>query len=280
MYANMPVLRTNKKKAGTAPLALKKKKSALDELNIENFLEDLSVEIQSKCETIKWKADAMCDMIKNAYANEIFKLPKNIRAMNVGEFESKFGGDISLVVEHDRKKVCESLNVPEEVGTIARSTRTRTRMQTRLATQQGTIRRGTRVPRGGRNQNGVLQTPHLNPLLPKTPAVGNMVRQPRRGESIMSINGSPLGAVNSPLIRKGQIRATLNIGQAKPSKLAGDSEALNSTIAVALAGGKNINLNDPNAANTLTDEDKTEAMKQLAALQAQVGTLMQRIKGV
>mmetsp|Transcript_8185 Transcript_8185/g.9855 ORF Transcript_8185/g.9855 Transcript_8185/m.9855 type:complete len:221 (+) Transcript_8185:190-852(+) len=150
----MPALR--KKKAGTAVLRRRKD----DPTSLEHFLEDLAVEINSKCETIKWKADAACDMIKNAYANEIFKLPKNIRSMNVREFESKFGGDISLVIEHDRKKICESLNVKQgSNATVARSTRSKSRFQ------NGTVRRSNRLRSA---------VPAMNPLLPKTPAAGRI----------------------------------------------------------------------------------------------------------
>lgn len=255
----MPVFR--KKKAGTVPLK-KKATAAADEFDIEAFFEDLDVETEARCKTILLQAEHHCDSIRNAYAIEITKLPKKVRSMNAQEFCEQFDGDISLVIERDRKKIMEGLNaIPQDGQTILRTTRSKTRMLNRTESNSQSARLPLATPGTSRTLRSrrPLATPAggFNQQLPETPAS----RMPRRGESIMSVNGSPLGAY-------------FNKGAA-----AQKSQLSTSTLAVSLDNGKNLDLSDLEAAQTLSEEDKSAAIQQLAALQAKVSGLMSRIQG-
>ena len=242
-------------------MPLKKKAAQADEFDIEAFFEDLDVETEARCKTILLQAEHHCDSIRNAYAIEITKLPKKVRAMNAQEFCEQFDGDISLVIERDRKKIMEGLNdaIPQEGQTVLRTTRSRTRILSRAEANNQSARLPLATPGTTRTLRSrrPLATPAggFNQQLPETPAS----RMPRRGESIMSINGSPLGAYYN-------------------KNAAGKSQLSSSTLAVAL-DGQNIDLSKLESTQKLSEEDKSAAIQQLAALQAKVSGLMNRIQG-
>jgi len=101
-------------------------------------------------------------------------------------------------------------------------------------------------------------TPAFDPRLPKTP----FIRMPKRGESILSMNGSPLAMdVKSTRIVAGPL----------------------TTVMLPMANGKAIEL-DPTgslAANTkgLTKRGRKEVVGKLQTLQDQVASLMAQLAG-
>lgn len=107
----------------------------------------------------------------------------------------------------------------------------------------------------------VASTPAFDPRLPKTP----MVRMPRHGESMMSMNGSPLAA------------------DTRTARVATTSSGRSASIMVPLSNGKAIAF-DPSAdldVNTkgLSKRARKEAVSKLAALQNQVASLMAQLTG-
>ncbi|GBG29835.1 Borealin [Hondaea fermentalgiana] len=222
-----------RKKAGTAPL---KKKAAMHETDATAFLEDLEVEFRSRCKMIEFDAERQADSVRSAYSSEIIKLPKNIRAMNVREFCEKHGGQISSVLEQDRKRILESPNVvlqSAKVVSLSMSMRKAAKGPgQRVGTPGSALSLRNRAALGAHNSafkradNKVFSTPSrgladtsgvsdLTSIFAGTPkyaggnnsaaptpatvvAAGRGARPMRRGESIMSVNGSPLVATVTP----------------------------------------------------------------------------------
>jgi hypothetical protein len=278
-----------KKKAGTAPL---KKRAADADGGVAGFLQDLDVEIESRCALLEFDGLRRADELRNAFSNELIKLPKSIRAMPVREFVDKYGGDLSLVLEQDRQKVLQatgfasgSLQGPRTPGAVElRSAKAISRALSMRRTQaapsvgrtgappsaqlslrgkamlssaakpaffvSGTPSRGA-VPASPAAQL-VFGTPHnaRAGMPPPTPATllalnNKKARTLRRGESIMSINGSPLvGEMVDPLA------STIALAIGDPSRLAQDMAA----------------------------KDKDQAFSELEALKDQVASLMDKIK--
>lgn len=284
--------RAQQKKAGTAPL--KKKAAFSDEHDVTAFLEDLDVEVRSRCHMLEFEAERQADAVRNAYSNELIKLPKNIRSMNVREFCETYAGEISLVLERDRKMVLESTGLSKSNGSapsavVLRSAKAISRSMS-MRKAQGTGRKligpsgglslrnraamGAHTSRKmGNNDTGpiplatplrgnqassssssssVFATPKFNlnnvPQTPGTVVAGGdskqLTRPMKRGESIMSLNGSPL---------------------------------VSSSIAVSI-GTDHVLLTDPNVASSLSGKDKDAAVSQLQALKNQVATLMESIQ--
>jgi len=164
-----PVKGKGKKKAGTVPLRRVAKPSEAD---VQGFLEDLDVELESRCQVIQLKADFLVDSLRNKFKAEMIKLPKAIRTMNAKSFCENFGGDISLVLQQGSQVAAQPM-----APTSTRKVRAR---------------------------NNVPRTPvssQFDSRLPCTPAtaialrhtvVNKSLRQARRGESLVSLNGSPV----------------------------------------------------------------------------------------
>mmetsp|Transcript_4766 Transcript_4766/g.7802 ORF Transcript_4766/g.7802 Transcript_4766/m.7802 type:complete len:322 (-) Transcript_4766:168-1133(-) len=125
------------------------------------------------------------------------------------------------------------------------------------------------TPLRGTGEGGLapFSTPKFDFSVMNTPATAvageKHARPMRRGESIMSVNGSPLVATDTP---------------GKPprstSKLAQDP----TSFALSF-GAKTLDLSDPNLVSKLADEsDKNLAFSQLEAIKSEVARLMDSIK--
>lgn len=104
---------------------------------------------------------------------------------------------------------------------------------------------------GNGAQSRVAQTPAFDPRLPCTP----FLRMAKRGESIMSMNGSPIALASK----------TASVGSKR------------TTISVSLKGGKIVELADiasvAAAKKGMTKRNKKEAVDQLAELEAQIASM-------
>mmetsp|Transcript_4006 Transcript_4006/g.7703 ORF Transcript_4006/g.7703 Transcript_4006/m.7703 type:complete len:291 (-) Transcript_4006:368-1240(-) len=261
-------------KAGTVPIQ-KKARSSQDD-DITAFLEDMDVELNSRCRMINLEAGRRTDELRDTYSREIIRLPKAIRNMSVREFCEKYGGKINQVLEEERQRVLESTGFASGDGShsssvILRSTKAISQTMSMRKTKGGTLKRSStslqmraQAALGAQNSAsnaGVACTPakgggHNNPLatpragvevsLPETPGTvmaNKLARPARRGESIMSINGSPL-------VREDASRTVALAFAADPSQLPAQL--------------------DPN--------NKEECMSKLMALKDHVASLMETIK--
>jgi len=271
-------------KAGTAPL---NKLAAADD-DVSAFLEDLDVEMRSRCRLIEFEAERQADAVKNAFSSELIKLPKSIRNMSVREFYQKYNGDISLVLEEEKREVLGMTGFsPGNMGSvvlqsaqaIATSMKKRKATSSRKLASNNTLRAKAAqnsavkrsqgdpplaTPNRDKGVPGVFATPRFETeVVPETPATSvadnsKMVRRMKRGESIMSVNGSPLVSFEDEDGADPQTSEKQNMGLQTP-------------------GGHVINIADPSLKDKLLKDDKTKEM--IHGLYSQFHELMQSVHG-
>lgn len=100
--------------------------------------------------------------------------------------------------------------------------------------------------------------PLSGPLSP----LSQMARQPRKGEAIMSVRGSPLGAFASTQVALASAAAS----------------TASVTAALDSAGGSVVQLADSTSAGQLSAAEKEEAANKIASLQAQLSQLMSALQ--
>jgi hypothetical protein len=112
------------------------------------------------------------------------------------------------------------------------------------------------------------QTPSaglLNPLLPKTPATIQQIRMPKRGETILSVCGSPLGTFN-------QSRVTLNVNEG----MGGEQEDLMRMFGIETSNGI-VDLNNTEAVAALSEADKRAAADKLKNIEANLQSMLAKL---
>lgn len=128
---------------------------------VEEELRDIEAEVEERCREIQNAADHWKKQFCLIMAQQNVQIPTKIKKMTIREFKSKFGGAAF------RKDAGAKLkNVPQSA------------VKPVLA-----------------NNRNMAKTPRFRPDLPCTPRV----RQARMGESILSVNGSPLAMQQSAL---------------------------------------------------------------------------------
>ena len=170
--------------------------------------------------------------------------------MKVEHFSSEFGG----CMEEALKKAAQ-WEVEKVVPTSAR--------------QQSIA-----APRAA-GPKGVGATPRGAPGGPRIAATPANARAPKFGETIMSVNGSPLAAVP---MSTAKLAATIKVKGSK-SKLAGES---NSSLLVELPSADGcVALNDESTIKSLQSdpEMKTSTIAHLQSLQSEICKVMGMLQG-
>lgn len=150
---------------------------------ITGLLQDLNIDVESKCLQIQKELDFMATSVQQAFHLELIKLPTQVKQMPLSKFQKDFGDSLEAVTK----------------GAIAGASRPPTSSAVPMSAAKNM--------RSGRS-NHVFQTPsnpHKSASLLNGPST--VMRAPKEGEAIMSKNGSPLGefvtAVKAPRNKPG-----------------------------------------------------------------------------
>ena len=115
----------------------------------------------------------------------------------------------------------------------------------------------------------------MDPRLPFTPAAGKGARKPLRGESIVSLAGSPLGSFAAAP----GLRATLGGCPAAATDTAEEESVTESVNTVAMAVGNQVlDLSDPATQDKLKGEERKNAVEQLQSRQSQRSDLLAKFQ--
>lgn len=212
-----------------------------EQLNI--ILSALDDEVERRCKRLKSEANDLAMAIRNAVSIEIMKLPKCVRVLPVNQFRDEHGGKVSSVLaSHVNRSTKEVVD----------------KFSARDATRGGSAagRGVAQTPSGRGSRARIAQTPSGTGTrsVPQTP--GTASRRPRKGEAIVSVNGSPLGEVN---------RAS--------SARTNNPDALNLTV--SLPQGELVDL----AALKSQDGDASEKLVTLQNLQDTINKMMAELNG-
>lgn len=184
----------------------------------ESFLRDFDMQVRQRLYNMEVKKKAMVKEITRMFSSEKLKVKKEIRQMTVKEFIEKGGNlrtfdfscissaavcDISFVDTSDMNNGT-IVKQPTAASTVTRSTRktvannyvqsplvndaplTRTRGRGRNAIQHNLV-----TPALGRQNKMSMKTPLITPKFdPAQPLTA--AREPKRGETLMSMAGSPV----------------------------------------------------------------------------------------
>ncbi|EGD78439.1 hypothetical protein PTSG_09134 [Salpingoeca rosetta] len=258
---------------------------------LKDYLAQFDIEVSRRAERMKSKVRFLKASITRQFTVELMKIPKAVKALTISEFKAALESASSEDEENEpgtvRRKSTRAVRRSTRQSSMRAttgimSTAKRTRPTNRVSFKPNTSfkarpsRRVTRASTAATEQKqqqqqheqhvfetpaavkngGVLKYEELgfDPRLPKTP----YVRQARNGESLLSINGSPVSIDTScSRIRKGG-RDTI--------------------ITLPLKGGKAVEINSENPdtlADMLQGKDRDEAVGELQRLQAQLSAMIQ-----
>lgn len=128
---------------------------------VSNLLEDLSSQVEIKCNQIQKDADFMITSILQAFHLELIKLPSQVKQMSIKRFKEEFGDSLEAVTRGAMVGPLSERNVNDFSN------------------------------KNKLNQK-VFETPsHHGKHSSNIPST--LLRQPKEGEFILSANGSPLG---------------------------------------------------------------------------------------
>ena len=145
---------------------------------ILSVMDDMEVEMNSKCAQLQKDCDFMCTSIKQKFQVDLIKLPKDVKKMSLARFKQEFGDDIGNVI-----KSTLGSNSSSECGR-------------------------TQVGKSGASGN--FQTPSGKsrpPALMSLETPGTSLRRPKAGEVILSENGSPLGEYEDTVVKSNPNRS-------------------------------------------------------------------------
>ena len=187
---------------------------------------------------------------------EVLKIPRNIRKMTVAEFESKFGGSVLAAVQS-----AVTSDVDEAIKKAKSESRVVKRPHNNMSSSGASHANATCVPSTpGRGSRRAGTEP-----IPATPAT---VRAPRRGEVMMSENGSPLAKEDTCV-------ATVK----KSKRGEGDGSSNNIALEFDSGNGEFMDLTAPGVMENVKADPamKKTAANKLKNLQDEVAALMAQL---
>lgn len=133
---------------------------------IDGLLGELEQQVEAKCSQLQKDSDFMTISIQQAFHLELIKLPTQVKNMSLARFKEEFGDSLEAVTR-------------SAIGGMSRA--------------GGSVKNpapfGSAV-KGSNQSSKVFQTPSGNrPLNP----ISTVMRNPKEGEKLLSLNGSPLG---------------------------------------------------------------------------------------
>ncbi|EGB10350.1 hypothetical protein AURANDRAFT_62746 [Aureococcus anophagefferens] len=216
---------------------------------LETVIGELEHESERRVKKLKRAMGDMRQEFLNHFQVELLKIPRKIREMKVDHFSSEFGG----CMEEALKKAAQW-----EVEKVVPTSASRSKSIAAPAAPRGP----GATPRGGGG----------GPRVAATPA---NARAPRCGETIMSVNGSPLAAVP---MSTAKLAATIKVKGSK-SKLAGETAAPSLLVELPSADGC-VALNDDATLKSLQadPEMKADAISHLQSLQDEISKAMKSLQ--
>lgn len=135
---------------------------------VDGLLNELQQQVDAKCAQLQRDSDFMTISIQQAFHLELIKLPTQVKNMSLARFQEEYGDSLEAVTR-------------SAIGGLANRSNT---------TKSSTI--GSAV-KGNQNQSSkVFQTPAGNQR-PAPLGFTTSMRNPKEGEKLLSLNGSPLG---------------------------------------------------------------------------------------
>lgn len=131
---------------------------------VTGLLQELGSNVETKCAQIQKDSDFMITSIKQAFHLEMIKLPTQVKQMSLTRFKEEFGDSLEAVTK----------------GAISKSSRSNNSNTSNI---QATATKSSRA------SSKVFQTPSHS----RAGDSSKIIRNPKEGEKILSVRGSPLG---------------------------------------------------------------------------------------
>eukprot|EP01147_Barroeca_monosierra_P010176 gene10176-2337_t len=246
--------------------------------HLQDILKQFDLEVERRAERMKSKVRFLKASITRQFTIELMRIPKAVKSLTIQEFraalasasqeDSQLGTDVPGTVR--RGPVRRSTRQSTMRTTVKPSTKKGKSVGNRVSFRPDTsFKENSTCGRIVNNSTSAYETPAnirdggrlqleelgFDPRLPKTP----YLRPVRHGESLISINGSPV-AVDASMSRINK------------------SCGRNTIITVPLKSGKALELNSDNTdsiKDLLSTTDKDEALSELQSLQSQLTSLIQ-----
>lgn len=219
---------------------------------IAGMLQDLDLDVESRCMQIQKEIDFMATSIQQAFHLELIKLPTAVKKMSLSKFKQEFG---------------DSLETVTKVAIAGSSTQPKTSFAS--ASNNRNVPMSAVKSTRNRPNSSVFQTPS-NPGKVSSLMPGTAMRAPREGEMILSSNGSPLGefatAVKAPRVGK----SALGFGPTPVSV-----EVPQTPGYLTLQSGDVVALDD---VETLPDDQKDDALAKMQAMMENMQAMMSKLK--
>ena len=205
---------------------------------VDGLLEQLQQQVSVKCSQLQKDSDFMTISIQQAFHLELIKLPTQVKNMSLARFQEEFGESLEAVTRSAigglvaKAKIAQP--APSSFGSAVKSSRPNAKLfQTPSAGQKSGSRGNTTAA----------------------------MRNPKEGEKIVSINGSPLGDFRT--VAKAPKSSTI----VPPTP----------GVFIPLESGDVLDLDNLDVAS-LTQNHKEDAMIKMQAMMASIKSCMTKIE--
>lgn len=209
---------------------------------VANCLDDIKANTESKCLMILRETDFLVTSMKQAFHLEMIKLPANVKQMSMKQFREEFNFSLDAVTRSVMLGAAAHGSMKPPVMPHGVSAK---------ASHQHVYETPSTKGRGG--PLSVLQTPMT------------AMRNPREGEVILSVNGSPLGEFTT--VKKAP-RAADKGFMIPPTP----------GVFVPLKSGEIVDLDAIDVEN-LPEETKMDALQQMEMMMQNMRAMMEKLQG-
>ena len=144
---------------------------------IDGLLSDLNQQCEIKCSQLQKDTDFMVASIQQAFHLELIKLPNQVKNMSLARFKEEFGESLEAVTRGVIGGPLSNRAIPKPLTLQQKPTISSNVFNTATKSTRPTSR--------------IFQTPSAGGKFANQPF--NNIRNPKEGEKILSLNGSPLG---------------------------------------------------------------------------------------
>lgn len=218
--------------------------------NIQLLITDLEREIDSRKESLDIQKVNMIKRQQEVFFVNMVKISKSIKKMTIREFNSAHNTNIVELMKNSMMGDIVS------AATMGAKKRVRSNGSSQNANSCSSSRLPMETPVRQIASVGGIRTP------------GTILRTVRKGETVYSINGSPVD-----MAEEGDLVATVC-----KKRRGNGSDGPGAIFDINVGDGRYISLSDANAIRELPDDMKMEAKNQLNVLQDQLSKLMAHLK--
>jgi len=220
--------------------------------NIELLLTDLEREIDSRKESLDIQKVNMLKRQQEVYFVNMVKIAKSIKKMTIRDFNAAHNTNIVNVMK-------KSMIGDNASAVVAMGAKKRVRSNGTSNNNSSSSSNSSRLP---------METPVRQIATGGIRTPGTILRTVRKGETVYSINGSPVD-----MAEEGDLVATVC-----KKRRGNGSDGHGAIFDINVGDGRYISLSDANAIRDLPEEMKIEAKNQLNVLQDQLSKLMAHLK--